>query len=256
MSARPAPPPPPGWQGGFTLVELLMVVAVSGVLATLLLPALGLAKQRARRMVCLNNLRQFVVADLLYLDEEGTLPPPNPYIPSSTRLDRLALLAARLGTHLPPEPLARWPRRAEQPRWINCPFATASGFAEGLTVGGGLYTGYSYYGGIEDSPMVTGGLAVVVNPGQAADRQNTRRGVLWTDIVDEFATSDPRRFEFFHLRQRRRHPDFRFHAQDLAGMHRAWSDGAVEWTPARQLDLSGPASADLRLRHVLGNYYF
>lgn len=60
---------------GFTLVELLVVIAIIGILISLLVPALGRAKERAHRAACLNNLRQIVVAVNLYAgDYDGNLP--------------------------------------------------------------------------------------------------------------------------------------------------------------------------------------
>ncbi len=51
-----------GMARGFTLIEILVVVAIIGLLVAILLPSLARAREQARRVVCLNNLRQMGVA--------------------------------------------------------------------------------------------------------------------------------------------------------------------------------------------------
>ena len=50
----------------FTLIELLVVVSIIALLVSILLPTLGRAREQARRAVCLSNLRQLALAELIY----------------------------------------------------------------------------------------------------------------------------------------------------------------------------------------------
>lgn len=67
---------------GFTLVELLTVVAIIGLLASLLTPALGRAKAKANDVYCLNNLRQLGLATAVYAGDHGDRLPVAERLPS------------------------------------------------------------------------------------------------------------------------------------------------------------------------------
>ena len=142
---------------GFTLVELLVVMAVIAILAALLLPALGSAKANSKRIACISNLRQIGVAVRNYSTDYGGLIPYGPKAPpilnpfdlytSTGAPTSLISIAGRAPTNLVGLGLMLPGALASQPKVLFCPGSDQplNEDAELAQVGVGQAQGSYYY---------------------------------------------------------------------------------------------------------------
>jgi prepilin-type N-terminal cleavage/methylation domain-containing protein/prepilin-type processing-associated H-X9-DG protein len=205
---------------GFTLVELLVVLAIVAILSSLLLPVVNRGKSKAKQANCLNNLKQINLAVRMYADEQGDKVAAPPGVNSSVEewFRFKDLVNQTVG-------LSRAPSAAEN--LFTCPadsfFYSASGY-HAQPVHESPRRGFSSYAFNAGNAVGASSAGASAFPGISGKRLVGVKEPSKTVLVSEFASYTP----FSWHDPKRQDSDYRF--KDSKNMV-SFVDGHVKYVP-------------------------